>query len=398
MINASTLDELNRMGFGADIDSLESYVESLQNAAAIGKPIVTDTVYDQHINLLRKLRPESGVANRNWELDEEELDDNDKLLKNHPMISIRTIQDMEDLNKFKSIIANQKMELTASIKLNGHAVRAVYRRGRLVAGSTRGRYKKGRDITRHLKQILPNNIDKWKHIELVEIRGEVLVSLDNFEQLKHILKTPLSSVTSLIRDSATDSDIKMLDCICYRVLSSQDLGLRRNWDELSYIAECGFKIPDRLFIEGVNYYNIESKLEDCIHYFEELYYSEKLGYATDGIVVSVDNYDLFYSLGTDGNTRVGNFALKMGRVWESNVYSSTIIDIEFVYGKSYITPKAIIEPVITVTGVEVSTVPLYNISVMEKLGLIPGEVVYFKFGGETGVTCCTAAGEPISSL
>ena len=33
MINKNLLDELNRLGFGADVDALESHVESLQNAA-----------------------------------------------------------------------------------------------------------------------------------------------------------------------------------------------------------------------------------------------------------------------------------------------------------------------------------------------------------------------------
>ena len=83
----------------------------------------------------------------------------------------------------------------------------------------------------------------------------------------------------------------------------------------------------------------------------------------------------------------------MGEVWESNVYESTILDIEWTYGKSYITPKAIIEPVVTANGAEVTNVPLYNVGVMERYELVPGETIYFRFGGETGVSLCDSTGE-----
>ena len=88
----------------------------------------------------------------------------------------------------------------------------------------------------------------------------------------------------------------------------------------------------------------------------------------------------------------------MGRVWESNIYKSTILNVVFVHGKTYITPKAIIEPVITVTGATVDVVPLYNIGVMDRLGLVPNAEIYFKFGGETGVTLVQPDGSSVSNL
>ena len=88
----------------------------------------------------------------------------------------------------------------------------------------------------------------------------------------------------------------------------------------------------------------------------------------------------------------------MGRHWACNHYCGIIKDIEFVPGKKYFTPKAIIEPVVTVTGAEVTTVPLYNVGVMNDLKLIPGSEIHFRFGGETGVTLCTADGTKISDL
>ncbi len=400
MINKNLLDELNRLGFGADVDALESYVASLQDAAGLGKPLVTDTVYDQHFRLLKELRPNSYVIGRNWEVDDFDLTEHDVILAKYGMRSIRTIQKMSDLYKFKEAMGDQTVTLTATTKLNGHAVRAVYVNGVLTSGSTRGRYKKGRDITRHLKAVLPNYVEAWRGIRLVEVRGEMLVSLENFEELRHILKTPLSAVTSLVRDSVTDEDLKYLNCVCYKVIPDSDdmLKFEGLWDELSHLFECGFEIPPRVQIEGVTRYNLDEAIDDLLTYFGNEADNGMLKYDTDGVVAAVDNLDQFYSMGMDGNAFLGNVALKMGPHWESNIYSSTILDVVFEQGKVYLTPKAIIDPVITVTGAEVTNVPLYNIGVMEKLGLTPGNVIYFKFGGETGVTTVAPDGTPVSAL
>jgi len=61
MINNKILEELNLLGFGDDINALETYVGAMQDAAADGEPIVTDAMYDQHVRLLRVLRPDSEL-------------------------------------------------------------------------------------------------------------------------------------------------------------------------------------------------------------------------------------------------------------------------------------------------------------------------------------------------
>lgn len=396
MINNTAIEELERLGFGTDIDALESYIASLQDAAGLGTPIVTNTMYDQYHRLLGELKPSSYVLHRNWENEDFELDEKDELLNIEPMKSITTIQKITDLNKFKNKIGDETFELTATEKLDGHAIRGVYEYGQLVSGSTRGRYKKGRDILRHLKAVLPNYIEEWKNIRLVEVRGEMLVSLKNFEKLRHYLKTPLSSVTSLIRASVTDEELELLSCVVFKVVSNGEINIRSRREELNYLENLGFEIPYNITTEGVNYYNLGRYVDACIDHFENLYNSNYFEYETDGIVVTIDDKELMESLGVDKNSYIGNFALKMGNIWESNLYCSTIEDIEFVHGKRFIIPKAIINPVDTVRGATVKTVPLHNIGVMRKFGLVIGSKIFFKFGGETGVTLVTEDGSPIS--
>ena len=95
MINKSILDDLDRLGFGADVDAFESYIESLQEAASLGKAMVTDTMYDYYIRILKELKPDSQLLHRNWEMEEYELDTM-TILNKYGMVSVH-YQNMEDL-------------------------------------------------------------------------------------------------------------------------------------------------------------------------------------------------------------------------------------------------------------------------------------------------------------
>lgn len=401
MVNNNLMDQLDSLGFGADVDKLESYVATLQDAAAIGEPIVPDQVYDVYFALLRQLRPESNVVNRNWEVEDNDYGEDDEILKEYGMASITTIKTMDGLNKFREGIAGDTVDLMFSSKLNGHGVRAVYRCGKLVGGSTRGRYKKGRDILRHLKAVLPLEVPEWSNVRLMEVRGELLVDLTNFKsRFANTLKTPLSTVTSLVRDSVTDEELNYLDMVCYQLLPCDESPIKFETleDKFKELARCGFKTPPYRIYTGIQYYNLDDAVDEAIQYFESIYETPELNYLCDGVVATVNNIEQFESLGYDGKNRLGNFALKMGNEWGTQIYSGTVKTILFMHGKKYLTPKAEIFPVKTVTGAEVTTVPLYNVGVMERFHIIPGANVFFRFGGETGVTLVDANGTPISEL
>lgn len=400
MVNKDLMDRLDRLGLGADIDALESKVAEFQEAAAKGEPMVPDSVYDEHFRLLRELRPQSEVLNRNWESEDNDFEYYDEMLKKYGMCSITTLTSTDELDHFISVVdeIDHPIDLFVSIKENGHGVRAVYSYGKLVSGSTRGRYKKGRDITRHLKLVLPNEVSAWEEIPIVEIRGEMLVSIQNFEDhMKGVCKTPLSSVTSLIRDSASDAEIKIMDMVCYKILASDDhIKFDTLWEEFKCLEENGFKVPEHALMRNVDSSNVVSAVERLLEFFEGKMDNGEIAYSCDGLVFAINDNNDFYSTGKNGNTWNGNFALKTGKYWASNIYSAIIKEIVWLPGKSYITPKAIIDPLVTATGAEVTNVPLYNVGVMERFHYIPGETIFFRFGGETGVTLTDYLGNSVS--
>lgn len=397
MFNSVIMDKLEKLGFGCDIDAFESYFRELQDAAADGEPLVQDPVYDEYREILKAVRPESELLKNNWEKDSgEELKDYDELLKQYGMRSIRTCTtDDEIKHNFSKVLSELPVEVCSSFKLNGHASRVVFERGHLVSATTRGRSKKGRDITRHLKHILGEFNEYLEPYELVEIRGELIVTYADFNnKLKDKCKTPLSSVTSLVRDSVTDDELDMLHFVAYKIIIKDNTDMLPTLaDEFEYLDSIGFEIP----LYSVTTLTEFSDILNVRHGFEEVKKENKFPYDTDGIVMAINDDSEFYSEGLDGNAFFGNIAIKMG-MWECNMYTSTITDIVWERGKSWFTPKAVVEPVVTAGGATVTTVPIYNVKVMNKLHLIPGEQIHFRFGGETGVQLLTAEGLSVTEI
>lgn len=397
MFNSVIMDKLEKLGFGCDIDAFESYFRELQDAAADGEPLVQDPVYDEYREILKAVKPDSELLKNNWEKDSgEELKDYDELLKQYGMRSIRTCTTDDEIKRnFSKVLSELPVEVCTSFKLNGHASRVVFERGYLVSATTRGRSKKGRDITRHLKHILGEFNEYLEPYELVEIRGELIVTYDDFNnKLKDKCKTPLSSVTSLVRDSVTDDELDMLHFVAYKIIIKDNTDMLPTLaDEFEYLDSIGFEIP----LYSVTTLNEFSDILNVRHGFEEVKKENKFPYDTDGIVMAINDDSEFYSEGLDGNAFFGNIAIKMG-MWECNMYTSTITDIVWERGKSWFTPKAVVEPVVTAGGATVTTVPIYNVKVMNKLHLIPGEQIHFRFGGETGVQLLTAEGLSVTEI
>lgn len=405
MINNDTMEKLKELGFGANIASLEDYVEQLNDAYAMGEPMVEDSVYDAYRKLLEQVNPDSKVLTHNNEIYEEKLDKYDKLLEEYGMSSIHTIGGIEEseLKNMLDVIelGGGEVELFASLKQNGHATRAVYSYGKLVSASTRGRYKKGRDITRHMRHMIPVEIQGFKSMPLVELRGEAVVTKGDFEQyLKGAgLKTPLSSVTSMLRGSASDNEISFLKFVGYKVIPSEkQYRPKKLSNEFAVLESCGIKTPPHVVVKGVTADNLVDTIDYLVEHFEKVVLESGYDIDCDGIVVAVNDNDLFYSAGRDGNTWKGNCAVKEGMLWQSSIYSSKVLEVNFQHGKKYMTPVAVVEPVVCRNGATVTNVPLYNVGVMDRYGIYTGSTVHFKFGGETGVTLCDEFGNSVRAL
>lgn len=399
MVTREHMDLLEQLGFGADIDSFEEYMEHLNEMNDMGSPEVEDNVYDALMALLREVKPDSYLLKQNWGSDSFEEDEG--LLDKFPMRSIKTIMDYSELTSFERACiecADEDgcVDVNVSFKLNGHGIRLYYEYGRFKYARTRGRTGKGRDISRHaLKAGAIKYVNEWKDIPKVEVRCEALIRVDNFRNIyKGTYKHPLACVTHLVADSTPDNELEYLELCCYKLLGVD--GINSLTEELEELELCGFKTPGYQKVR-IPCNKVTGCVQIILNKFTELENSGAIEYDTDGIVIAIDNREKFYSCSVDGNSSTGNVAIKMGERWATGFFESTIEQIIWTPNKKFYTPKALIEPVVMPNGAEVRVVPLYNVGVMEMYGLYTGSTIHFRFGGESGVTCCDRFGNSVTS-
>lgn len=387
------------------IEALESFIIECNEAEARGEELVDDSVYDTVKEWLEDANPDSDVLKHVWSTDESALTDLDIYQAKFPMVSIQTIKDLSDkgvddfINRLPADGSDVLMD--ASMKMNGHGIRVVFKDGELVKAHTRGRSSNGRDITRQCK-IFIGDKPNLKGLGLVEVRGEVLLPFANLDAAKQFnpdIKSAFSGVASMIKDSATDDEVKLLRFVAYNIYY-EGMSFTKLSEKLDKLEEYGFEAPYQGCFT-VNRNNCKQKFDWIVGIFAKKQDGadgkEPYAYYTDGVVVAVDNIKQFESFGGEEHHHFGNLALKIGR-WKQDMYSAKIVEIKWKRGKNKLSPVAVVEPTLTMTGNTVQNVPLYNPYNILILNAYPGEIIHFRYGGEAGVKPCLSTGENISEV
>lgn len=381
----------------AYIESVELFIQECRAAANRGDELYSDAVYDNAIEILRTLRPDSPLLGTVWSEDSgEALDaDLDAQLVVHPMLSIQTVKDLscKQMLAFAERVEDLSLEngvvtLHASLKENGHGIRVVYKDGKLVKAHTRGRSSNGRDITSAMSLILPAEIPVLSDKGIVEIRGEVVLpfrNLDKARSFKPEIKSAFTGVSAMIRASATPEETKLLEFVAY-ALYSDAITFSALSECYKYLEELGFTVPTwgtvNFNCEGSDLVTVAGRI---VEFFEQSI--DSYGYFTDGVVLAIDNFALMESLGSEGSARLGNVALKVG-FWQQDKYDAIVEEIVWKEGRSKLSPVAKVQPTLTANGATVTNVPLYAPVHILKLEAYPGNVLSFRFGGEAGVVPC----------
>lgn len=403
------IDTFGSSGFDdSKVEELESIIlDCNSEMTGTATNAVADSIYDVLYDMLKTVSPESKILNEIWEEDGDITDYTDLLIKN-PMMSIETAKsyNCKALTDFLARLP-EEAGYFASYKINGHGIRVVYKDGYLVSATSRARSSAGRDITRHLRVILGDYNENLVNYGTVELRGELCLPIDRLQKARGFngaIKSAFSAVASLIRPSALDEEIRLLNFLCYDLIS-EGVSFDTREEEFQEIDSCGLMTPEYLLIESATKAELADLLYSVIEAFEENY--EEFGYFCDGVVFECNDRSLFAELGTSGNHNNGNIALKVG-VWEQVAYSGYIQKIEWKRGKSKLSPVAIVadEPdiayvdeegnisnmeelgVLTAQGNKVRRVPLYEPKNILLLDAYPGEVINFRYGGEAGVVPC----------
>lgn len=425
----------------SQVEQLERIIEECNNSANRGEQLVVDAIYDRLMEILRQVAPESELCKYIWEDSNEELDENDdsdRLFLANPMYSIRTCKSYncdEILDFVKRLPDDKEFEAHISIKENGHGIRVVFKNGELYKARSRARSSAGRDLTRQasifLEELGVDSIPDLEGMDYCEVRGEMVLPFSNLEEAKQFnpdIKSAFSAVASMSRDSATDDEIKLLHFVAYSIYSD-DLDFVSKEDEYSYLESLGFETPMSWVVGGLTKDTLLEELPSIIADCEEAVKPDDNGqngydYYSDGVVFELNDRDLFREMGSDGTKyKYGNIALKVD-YWKQDFYTGVVQTILWTKGKSKLSPVAIVSEdadmirfkdygdhayitsideidnpkelgVLTAGGNKVTRVPLYEPNNMLMLQAYKGEVVNFRYGGESGVIPCFPDGTPL---
>ncbi len=352
----------------------------------LDSPTVEDVEYDSLMHELKKLEEEypndilNNTPTRKVGADYLKTD-LEQVVHQNQMMSLQDVFSFDELYEFDERIRKITKNFTycCELKIDGIASTIHYEDGLLVLGATRGNGQIGENITKNVLQIatLPKVLNQ--HLSM-EIRGEiymkksVLNSLNEKrkEQGEPLLANPRNAAGGSLRQ--LDPNItkeRKLDQFAYTLVNPENYGLTKQTDVLAFFKSLGFSVNEN--------YRLCHNIEEVISYIKE--YDEKrktLDYATDGIVIKVNELGLYDEIGY--TVKVPKWAVAYK--FPAEIVTTKLNDIIFTVGRTgIITPNAILDPVL-IAGTTVSRATLNNEAFILERDLRIGDYVRVRKAGE----------------
>lgn len=156
---------------------------------------VSDAIYDQHLNELKNLElqyPQFKLPNSPTLTPGTTLDNTfSKFLHRKPMLSLNNAFEKADLEAFHKRISkftNGKHTYYCEPKIDGLSIALIFKNNQLIVAATRGNGEVGENVTANVKvtrfaKYFLNHCDHQLFPKDFEVRGEVFITRDNFQQL-----------------------------------------------------------------------------------------------------------------------------------------------------------------------------------------------------------------------
>lgn len=345
-------------------------IEKLNNASEAyykyDKPIMTDKQYDDLYDELELLEKETGIIMSNSPTQKVQgfvLDGLRKVTHSKPMLSANKTKDIGEIKKF---LGDRKAMV--SYKLDGLTLVTRYKDGKFIQAITRGSGSEGEDVTEQAKMItnLPLSIPCKFDLEL---RGECVISWDNFNKINELLEEPYSHPRNLAAGSLRTLDTNVtrsrkLEYIIFEMVSyDKDSAYRafnNRSESLDYLESLGFKTVRKEICYAAYVENaVDNMPAECSKY------------PVDGLIFNYEDLSYSASLGFTSHHPLDMMAFK----WENETFETELMDIEWSTTRTgRINPTAVFMPVL-IEGSVVSRATVHNVSIMEELKLGKGDTI-----------------------
>lgn len=341
---------------------------------------VSDAEFDRLMNELKaleaafpKLRKKTSPTQR---VGGEVQSEFKKIPHKRLMLSLGNVYNEEEMRewdrKLRAFLNVSSITYTGEVKIDGLGMSLIYEGGELQYAVTRGDGEVGEDVTANVITInsIPIHVDELRPFE---VRGEVYMPKASLENVNIQRRLAGESEFANCRNAAAGSirnlDPKVaasrkLEAFWYYLVNARELGEHVHSHALDFLDTLGFRTNhERRVLHGI---------DEVIAYMEE-YQSKRssLEYDIDGLVIKVDDLDLYDRIGYTAKEPKWAIAYK----FPPEEATTRLLDIVLTIGRTgRVTPNAILEPV-RVAGSTVQRATLNNEDFVKEKGLMIGDII-----------------------
>lgn len=386
------------LNFGENLNNIKKKIEKMredilkynQYYYTNNESLISDVEYDNLIKELKELEEQypqfKSVESPTEKVGATNLRESkfQKITHKRPMLSLSNTYNEGEIGDFiervrKLIPEDKELKYALELKLDGLSISVQYEKGKLVRGVTRGDGAIGEDVTENIMEIatipheLPEPLD-------LEVRGEIVLPLSNFLKLnerrmeagEEVFANPRNATSGTLRQ--IDSSIikeRGLDSYFYFLVDAEKYGVKTHSESIKFLEKLGFKTT------GVcEVLESASKLKKRIDYWEKE--KENLDYETDGMVIKVDELELWNILGNTTKSPRWAIAYK----FPAKQVTTTMLGVTWQVGRTgKVTPVAELEEVL-LSGSKVKRASLHNYHEIERKDIRIGDKVFIEKAAE----------------
>ncbi|MCP2280810.1 DNA ligase (NAD+) [Nocardia amikacinitolerans] len=304
------------------------------------------------------------------------------------MLSLDNVFSYDELRAWAARVEAEtgpNLHYLCEVKIDGVALNLVYEKGRLVRAATRGDGRTGEDVTLNARTIddvpaVLTATDEFPIPDLLEVRGEVYMRLEDFETLNASIvaegKPPYAnprntSAGSLRQKDPSVTARRRLRMICHGFGRIEGYTPTSQHD--AYLALAAWGLPVSEHTRRVQ--GIDAVIERVAYWGE---HRHDIEHEIDGQVIKIDEMSLQRRLGSTSRAPRWAIAYK----YPPEEATTKLRDIQVNVGRTgRVTPFAVMEPV-SVAGSTVAMATLHNASEVKRKGVLIGDTVTIRKAGD----------------
>lgn len=267
LINDPTMFILNN-----DANTILNIIKYTSDKYYNDQPVISDEIFDFLIDTIKEIDPENAILKK---IGSKVISKN-KVKLPYNMGSMDKLKQTDEKQLLKWITKYKKPYIYSD-KLDGVSALLLYQDNDFKL-YTRGDGEEGSDISYLIKYIPTfKNINKKKLVDGLAVRGELIMSINNFTKYQNKMANARNMVSGLVNSKTIDKEIiKDVEFIAYELINPW---ITNNEEQFKKLSKIGLKV--------VNYHILDDDLN--VNLLSDILSQRKNSseYEIDGIIISV---------------------------------------------------------------------------------------------------------------